>query len=1577
MNDARAGRHPMSTDRWQRVQDLFAAAIDCDETDRAQLLGARCGGDPDLQREVESLLASHDRPGAVDRLAPAIAPAAAWARTQVAGWEGRIVGQYVVLELVDAGGMGVVYKAHDRRLGRHVALKFLPPHLDKQSAARERFLVEARAAAALDHPNICTILEIGETDEGQMFLAMPLYDGETVGARLKRGRLPFADALPIAVQVARGVGAAHARGVVHRDIKPSNVMLLRDGTVKVLDFGIATIEDPSPAAVDARFGTLPYMSPEHVRGGPIDYRGDIWSLGVLLHETLTGVRPFDGGDPAVIADAILNRDPDLIATSHPDVPAGAESVLRRALAKLPENRYPSMTVFASDLLALAPGAESSPPGGDARSHVAFSHPPESGPITERRRAAVLVTIVSDYGGLVERMTPVDAHRLVAQVRDMAVDAVRRHGGVVNQAIGEEIVSLFGVPTAHDDDELRAVRAALELHARAREMAPHAGATPIVQIQSGLHAGSVVAQRLSEGPRRYAIVGAPATAASRLAALAAAGDIVLSQDCQRLLSPFVHTAACAPVVLEPGAPAVTPFRVTGETGLETRLEAAERSGLTPYVGRESDLALLESKVERARGGNGRVIEIIGEAGVGKSRLLYELRERVSASGGLTALQGRCRAFGDVAPYGPFIEIVRGALHLEAHGLADSPQLVAKFAAIDASLEPFVPLYLHLLSVPSESHALPRHLQGEHLQAALVDALAALFTVLSKQAALLVLLEDWHWADSASRAVLDSVREIVPTERLLFIVTTRPTPGVLDSPPALGTRVALEPLDFAASAAIIEAGLGAGHVSERLALRVFERTGGNPFFLEQVCRALVEQGAVSMRGGEAVVEGGPETLSLPDTVEAVIRTRLDNLEPRAREVVRVAAAFGREFEHALLADVVGADVDLAPAIARLLGSGLICQSSGSPRLSYRFTHVLTQEVSYESLLAHQRKSLHEAIGQAIERHHPERLDEEAALLARHFCRAEAWREAVHYGRRAADRASRLSQFTDALDTLEQVLEWLPHLPDDEERGRLRADLMFQQERACETMGLRRRQREIVRRLIAHLAAAGPSARLAEAYLREGDLLTLLKRFSAADRALSTVLRISRELDDARLQRNTLRSIGLLRWHEGRCAEALALTEHALAIDRECRDEDAVAGDLVNLGSILKSMGDYPAALSRIEEALAMPSIVGNPKKLAYALHNLANVHRGMGDLEATLASLRRADQNSAHLLPIQRSFHLTSIAHIELQQGCVDAALQTYQQAIELSRRARHAEGLAQSLRTLGEVQFELGKHGDALPCLLEAAGLFAQLEDMVAEADMWTHAARAREHIGLHAESLEAWRSAQSLYRQMSDSRGQLEALEGIARAIRQIHGVTDASVSAFEAALDMASTLGEGRRALACRNTLGILEWTRDRYADALAHYEAAALLAREQKDPIQEGVVLNSLGVTLSRLNRPEEARTVLEESVTLNRDTGQRLLEAHALAGLGHVSRTLGRLDRAAQQFEQSLELRRAAGDHTGEAWMWRRIAETQVALGNDAAAQAAADAAARVAATIGDADLIAACAAALPTTQSLRDHDATLPH
>jgi tetratricopeptide (TPR) repeat protein/class 3 adenylate cyclase len=1551
-------RETMAPDRWQRVQDLLADAIDCPPSERAALLDARCGGDAALRDEVESLLVAHDGAGLVDQLAPLVKPPHAWIpQIEAIEWTGRRVGRYLVQELLGAGGMGVVYKAVDDRLGRQAALKFLPSHLSADQIAKSRFVTEARAAAALDHPNVCTIYEIGETDDGQLFIAMPLYEGETLHARLHRGRLSFQDALPIALQVARGLGRAHESGIVHRDVKPANIVLLSDGTAKVLDFGIAQIRDRAFADPQTLIGTVAYMSPEQASGGPVDARSDVWSLAVVIHEMVAGVRPFGDGDAPDAVQAILTDEPRLTATSYPDVPAGIDRVLRRALAKAPEQRYASMSVLAAELMALAAITDD----GISGQPFGIADDPSRVSTTERRRAAVLVTVVSDYSSLVDQMTPTEAHRLIGLLRDTAVDVAREFGGLVNQAIGEEIVSLFGVPVAHDDDDLRAVRAALELHARVRALSVVTSpASATLSIQSGLHVGAVVARRLHEGPRRYEVAGAPATLAARLAAVAPRDAVLVSPEAQRLIGPYMQTARCPPVVLDSQVGPVAPWQVLGESGIATRLEASTRAGLTPYVGRQSELSLLLSQVTTAANA-GAVLAVVGEAGAGKSRLLYELHERLRTTTDVRVLRARCHAYGDSVPYGVFVQILCAVLDLRAP-LGNADAVIARIRAVDPSLEPFLPLFLHLLSVSSERHALPKHLHGEHLQSALLDALATMVSTLTRRGPVGILVEDWHWADTGSRAAFLRVAELVGSCPLVLILTSRVEHGDDREWPARATRLHLARLGFADSVAIMQAVLGVRKVSDALARHIYDRAGGNPFFIEQLCAALLERRALTISAEEAGAESGDSTLSLPDTVQGVIRARLDNLEVHALETIRVASVIGWDFDHALLAEVAPANVDLGPALAALETAGLIQQTAVAPTISYRFTHALTQEVCYDTLVGHQRKTLHGVIGRALASAHARRIDDGAALLAYHFGRAEEWSAAIRFGRRAAERAIALSQFADALITLDHVLEWVSRLQGDEP-GDLVADVLLQQERVCETLGLRARQQQIIDSLITRLAAAGASPRLAEVYLRQGDLSTLLKRFDEADRALGTAIRIGHEHGDATLLRSGLRSLGLLRWHEGRHAEAMDITQRVLAIDRECDDEDAVAVDLTNLGSILRAMGDYAGARTHLEAALALPVIRRDPKKVLYTRHNLANVHRAMGDLDRALECLQQNDDAAReHLLPIQRSFHLTSIAHIQMQQGRIDAALETYRAAVDLSRRARHADGLVQSLRMLGNALLGLGRYDEALPYLQEATQLFAQLEDHVSEAEMWTGVAQILERRSPEAAA-DAWNTVLALQRQRGDARGELMAREGVARALRTTRA--DEAIAAYESALALSTTIGARAREAALRNVLGNLHWERGRYAEALRFYESALALVRDHGTRADEVAILNSLGVCLTKLGRRDEARTVLEQSLARSRETGARQLEAHALAALGQVSLGAQDLDAAAYYFDQSRAVRHATGDRAGEGWMYLRTAAIQQLRGHGAAARSAIDLARSAAAETQDLALTDACAAAARET------------
>jgi tetratricopeptide (TPR) repeat protein len=564
----------------------------------------------------------------------------------------------------------------------------------------------------------------------------------------------------------------------------------------------------------------------------------------------------------------------------------------------------------------------------------------------------------------------------------------------------------------------------------------------------------------------------------------------------------------------------------------------------------------------------------------------------------------------------------------------------------------------------------------------------------------------------------------------------------------------------------------------------------------------------------------------------------------------------------------------------------------------------------------------------------VDEQADALAHHFSQAACWAQAVQYGRTAAERLRSLSQFANALAMYERLQEWTLHLPDDEARRDAIADILLHQERLCETLGQRGRQQQIIDQLLSLLAPLGASARLAETYLRQGDVFTLLKRFDAADRALNTVLRISREQANAVLERNALRSIGLLRWHQDRQREALALAEEALAIDRGLGDDLAVAGDLANIGNILRALGDYDRARLVLEEAVAMPALKGNLVHLSALLHNLANVHRASGNLDQALRCLEWADDYAReNLLPIQRSFHLTTIAHIRLHQNRVDEAVETYGRAVELSRRARHAEGLAQGLRLLGELQFVIGRYTEAVAHLTEAAALFGQLEDRPAEAQAWTQVAIGRERMELWEDANQAWSAARLLRQGLSDRAGELDAVEGLGRAVRH-RGDLAGSVSRFEEALTIAMALGLDSRQAALHNTLGILEWERARYSEALAHYETGLRLCRKAGDPAHEGLMLNSMGVTLARLNRHDEARTVLEDSVALNQSSGERLLEAHALAALADVSMRAGRVDAACGCLERAAAIRRELGDATAASALAEQLASLRPSAAGGAA-------------------------------------------
>jgi serine/threonine-protein kinase len=336
----------MTPDRWRQIGELYHSA-------RERGVGVLADTDPELRREVERLLAQDSDGRILDR--PAVELLEEFTATERApggplGFAGQTVSHYNIQEEIGAGGMGVVYKALDTKLGRVVALKFLPPHLSHDNELRRRLSDEARAASALDHPNIVVIHDIDETSAGDVFIAMAFHEGATLREKIASG-LRVQEALQIARQIASGLARAHEHGIVHRDIKPSNVIVAKDGIARIIDFGLAKSSDVTATAEGSTRGTPLYMSPEQASGRAVDSRTDLWSLGAVLYEMLAGKPAFRGETQLQVLHAVVYDDPPRLREVRPGLPGEIDAIVSRALQKDPAKRYQSAAEMVNDLSA--------------------------------------------------------------------------------------------------------------------------------------------------------------------------------------------------------------------------------------------------------------------------------------------------------------------------------------------------------------------------------------------------------------------------------------------------------------------------------------------------------------------------------------------------------------------------------------------------------------------------------------------------------------------------------------------------------------------------------------------------------------------------------------------------------------------------------------------------------------------------------------------------------------------------------------------------------------------------------------------------------------------------------------------------------------------------------------------------------------------------------------------------------------------------------------------------------------------------------------------------------------------------
>ncbi len=935
---------------------------------------------------------------------------------------------------------------------------------------------------------------------------------------------------------------------------------------------------------------------------------------------------------------------------------------------------------------------------------------------ERKKVTVLFADLKGSMELVADRDPEDARRLLDSVLEHVMEAVHYYEGTVNQVMGDGIMALFGAPLAHEDHAVRACFAALRMQElvkrHANDVRRAQGVN--VQIRVGLNTGEVVVRAISSGLHLdYSAIGRTTHLAARMEQLASPGSILLTASTLDLVHGFVAVKPLGPVAVKGLADAVEVFEVVGVDTVRPRLNVTAPGGLTYFMGRGGELEQLRRVLGRASGGDGQVVAITGEPGVGKSRLIWELAHS-HFTHGWRVLHAGAVSYGHARSYVPVIDLLKSYFAVED---VDEPSVVrekltGKLLKLDRALEDSLPALLTLLDVPSGDPQWPT-LDPPQRRRRTLDAVKRLLLRESQEQPLLVNLEDLHWIDSETQALLDELVEASPAAKLLLLISYRPEYQHPWGNRANYTHLRLGPLSPDTVEQLLGKLLGPDGGLDPLKRVLIARTEGNPFFLEESVQILLETGALlGERGSYQLVRPLP-TIQIPAKVHAVLAARIDRLRPGDKALLQIASVVGKDVPFVLLqATAQLADDELHAAVGRLQAAEFLYEIITFPGRAYTFKHALTHDVAYDSLLRDRRRMLHRHIAGAIERLYPERLAEHVEQLAYHAFGGDLWEKAVAYLRQAGVKAFARSSNREALAYLEQALTALSHLPETHETRKQAIDI-----------------RVDLRNALYPLAEYGRI----EGYLREAEYLA---------RALG---------DQRRLGWALAYTSSLYLTTGGHAAEARTLGQRADAIAEALGDAPLhiaaqyyvawacyISGDYRRTDEICRNMmrslqGDrarerfgvvFPAIQSRVylartlaecgafdegdlhgQEAIDMAEAVDHPFSLSWACLGLAHVHSIRGEQSEAARLLERAvaqcrDWNIGVLTPIVTAL----MGYVYAWSGRVGEGVSWLQQALMAYESSGMEHFYSISVVQLGEAYLLAARVEDAHACADRAVRL---------------------------------------------------------------------------------------------------------------------------------------------------------------------------------------------------------------------------------------------------------------------------------
>jgi class 3 adenylate cyclase/tetratricopeptide (TPR) repeat protein len=1045
---------------------------------------------------------------------------------------------------------------------------------------------------------------------------------------------------------------------------------------------------------------------------------------------------------------------------------------------------------------------------------------------ERKQVTVLFADLKGSMELLADRDPEEARKLLDPVLQLMMDAVHRYEGTVNQVMGDGIMALFGAPLAHEDHAVRACYAALRMQDAVRRYSDDLRCAQgvEVQIRVGLNSGDVVVRSIGSDLRMdYTAVGQTTHLAARMEQMAKPGSVLVTGETLKLAEGYLQVTPLGAVSVKGLETAPQVYELIGIGAAKSRLQATAARGLTRFVGREGELQLLAQAVERAAAGHGQTVAIVGEAGLGKSRLVWEFTRSHWTQGWLM-LQSGSVSYGKATPYLPLIDLLKSYFRIQNRDDQREirERVAGKILMLDRALEPLLTPLLALLDVPVDDEAWGTLDPPQRRQRTL-EAVKRLLLRESQVQPLLLIFEDLHWIDSETQSLLDGLVESLPTARVLLLVNYRPEYQHAWGGKTYYTQLLIDPLPPASAEELLNTLLGDHPGLAPLKQLLIARTEGNPFFLEESVCTLLETGVLVGELGSYRLGKSLDSLRVPATVQTMLAARIDRLPPEDKRLLQTAAVIGTEVPLPLLQAIAELpEAALQRGLAHLQAAEFLDETRLFPDHEYTFKHALTQEVAYASLLQERRRNTHARIMEASESLYADRLSQHVERLARHAFRGEEWEKAVQYCRQAGTRAASRSANREAVAFLEQARAALGHLPEHRHTLQHAIDLSFDLRNALQPLGEFERIADDLRQAEALAIALGDLQRLGRVLAYLTDYWRLMGDHDRATEAGQRALDIADVHGDLPLQVVARTWLGQL---------AYGHAEYARAIGLFRRNVDALVGDLgrERLGMpqlpavhsrtclvwCLAEMGAFPEAITRGEEATRLAESAQHPLTSAVAGAGLGTALVRRGDFQQGIAVLERAldlcrtghlplwiprlasDLGSGYAITGRvaealallkdavkraeamglihgRSWLLASLGYATLISGDPTAAHERAHHALEVAREHKERGYEAWIVRLLGEVALR------SRPILDEEAEARCQ-EARARATELGMRPLLAHCHLGLGKlyrrtgkpeQACEHLTTATTMYREM-DMRFWLEQAETEMASERPIVGQTD------------------------------------------------------------------------------------------------------------------------------------------------------------------------------------------------------------